>query len=162
MSTATLPVAATVAAPQPSGFLSFLKKAGQDILKVIGIGAKVAEEVAPEITAINPAVGTLLSTSAGIVLAAETAGQAAVAAAPTADTSAQKAALAVQGITPLAEKFCADLGLSAPTQEQVQEFNDHVVAALNVFGITEQVIQSGTGTSAAPASTEEATLTPAS
>jgi hypothetical protein len=124
-----------------NGFLSFLKKFGQDALKVITLGAVAAETAAPAVTAANPAIGALLEGSAQILLAAETAGAAAEANAPSNATGPQKAALAVAGIEPLAQQFCQKLGLSVPTQEQVAQFNQYLVAALNVFGVVQQANQ---------------------
>lgn len=120
-----------------NAFTSFLKKFGQVALKVITFGAVGVEAAAPFIDVANPALGTLLAGSAQAILAAETAGAAAVANAPSADTGAQKAALAVTAITPLAENFCKAVGLPAPTQEQVLAYNNAIVAALNVFGAVE-------------------------
>lgn len=127
-----------------NSFVSFLKKFGQDALKVITFGAVAAETAAPFVSAANPAIGALLGDAAQIILAAQTAGEAAVKAAPTADTGAQKAALAVAGIEPLAQQFCQKLGLATPTQTQVQQFNDYLVAALNVFGITQAELKGET------------------
>ena len=126
-----------------NGFTSFLKKFGQVALKVISLGAIGAEAAAPFLSVANPALGTLLTGSAQAILAAETAGAAATAAAPSTDTSAQKAALAVAAIEPLAQQFCKAAGLPAPTQAQVLAYNNAIVAALNVFGAAE--------TAAAPA-----------
>ena len=120
-----------------SGFTSFLKKFGQIALKVITFGAEGAEAAAPFLAVANPALGTLLTGSAQAILAAQVAGEAAVANAPTADTNAQKAALAVQAIEPLAQEFCKAAGLPAPTQAQVMAYNNAIVAALNVFGAAE-------------------------
>lgn len=125
-----------------NGFLSFLKKAGQDVLKIITIGSEAAVVAAPAVAAYNPAIGALLTGTAQIVMGAEVAGATAVAAAPGTDTSAQKAALAVQAITPLAQQFTKALNLSSPTQEQVLKFNNAVVEALNIFGIAQEENQS--------------------
>ena len=121
-----------------NSFLSFLKKVGQDVLKVITFGSVAAEVAAPVVSAFNPAIGALLTGSAQVILGAEVAGASAVAAAPGTDTSAQKAALAVQAITPMAQKFCQEMGLSAPTQQKVLDFNNAMVAALNIFGVAQQ------------------------
>lgn len=118
-----------------NGFLSFLKKAGQDILKVVTFGAIVAKDVAPFVDVYNSALGTLLSGSATAILAAEAAGQTAVNAAPSTANGAQKAALAITAITPLAEQFAKTVGVSNPTAEQIQNFNNALVAALNAFGV---------------------------
>lgn len=136
-----------------SGFVSFLKKAGQDILKVLAIGSEAAIVAAPAVAAYNPAMGTLLSSSGQIILGAEIAGASAVAAAPGTDTSAQKAALAVQAITPLAAEFTQKVGLPPATPDQVLKFNDALVAALNVFGVFQQSAQPAAAapTQAAPA-----------
>lgn len=120
-----------------SGFTSFLKKFGQIALKVITFGAAGIEAAAPFLTVANPALGALLTGSAQAILAAETAGAAAVSSAPATDTGAQKAALAVTAITPMAEEFCKTVGLPAPTQAQVLAYNNALVAALNVFGEAE-------------------------
>lgn len=124
-----------------NGFTSFLKKFGQDALKVLTFGSVAAEIAAPVVAAYNPAVGALLSGTAQVVMGAEVAGASAVAAAPGTDTSAQKAALAVQAVAPMAAKFCQELNLSAPTQDQVAKFNNAIVAALNIFGVAEQAAQ---------------------
>ncbi|HEX5236144.1 MAG TPA: hypothetical protein VFW25_12535 [Silvibacterium sp.] len=124
--------------------VSFLEKFGKDALKVITFGAAGAEAAAPFVASVNPALGALLGGSAQIILAAETAGQAAVAAAPSADTGAQKAAIAVQGIAPLALQFTKQLGLSEPTQAQVQTFNNYMVAALKVFGVVQTEVAAAT------------------
>lgn len=121
-----------------NGFISFLKKAGQDILKVITFGAEGASIVAPAISMYNPALGALLSGSATAVLTAEAAGATAVANAPSADNGAQKAALAITAITPLANQFAKSVGVSNPTEAQVQKFNDALVAALNAFGVVKE------------------------
>jgi len=125
-----------------NGFTSFLKKFGQDALKVLTFGAVAAETAAPVVSTFNPAIGALLTGTAQIVMGAEVAGATAVATAPGTDTSAQKAALAVAGITPLAQKFAQELNLSTPTQEQVLKFNNAIVAALNIFGIAQEATQS--------------------
>lgn len=117
-----------------NGFMSFLKKFGEAALKVITLGAVGAEAAAPFVAVANPSLGRLLTGSASAVLAAETAGAAAIAVAPAADTGAQKAALAVQAIEPLAQDFCKSVGLPAPTQSQVLAYNNALVAALNIFG----------------------------
>lgn len=127
-----------------SGFISFLKKFGQDLLKVITFGAVAAKAAAPFVDVFNPALGTLLTGSATAILAAETAGAAAAANAPATDTGPQKAALAVAAITPLAEEFAKTLGLSSPTQAQILAFNNALVAALNAFGIDQVAASTAT------------------
>ena len=124
-----------------NGFLSFLKKFGQDMLKVITFGAIAAKDAAPMISAFNPALGSLLTSSATAILAAETAGAAAAANAPSTDTGAQKAALSIAAITPLAEKFATEVGISKPTEAQISAFNDALVAALNAFGVNPPTAQ---------------------
>lgn len=123
-----------------NGFVSFLKKFGQDALKVITFGAVAAETAAPFVTAANPEIGALLGGAAQIILAAETAGAAAVKNAPSASTGTQKAALAVAGIEPLAEQFCQKLNLAKPSTDQVKQFTDYIVAGLNVFGIAQAAV----------------------
>ncbi len=122
-------------------FLSGLKKFGEETLKFITFGAVAAETAAPFVSAFNPAVGALLTGSAQAVMQAEVAGATTVASAPPTATGTQKAALAVQAIEPIAQQYTNALGLSAPTQAQVQKFNDLLVAALNVFGVAEQATE---------------------
>lgn len=119
-------------------FLSGLKKFGEEALKFITFGDIAAATAAPFVSAFNPAVGALLTGSAQAVMQAEVAGATAVSSAPPTATGAQKAAIAVQAITPIANTYTKTLGLSAPTQEQVAKFNDLLVAALNVFGTAQQ------------------------
>jgi len=114
-------------------FETFLAKAGKVALEVITFGAVVAKDAAPFLAPFAPALATLLGGSATIIIAAESAGQAAVMGAPATDTSAQKAALAVTGITPLAEQFATQLGLPTPTPDQIQGFSNDLVSALNRF-----------------------------
>jgi hypothetical protein len=116
-------------------FESFLERAGRDILKVITMGAMAAKEAAPFVDLYNPAVGELLSQSATVILTAQTAGAAAAKNAPATDTNAQKAALAVAAIAPLAQQFAKAVGVSDPTEAQVLAFNNALVAALNAFGV---------------------------
>lgn len=127
-----------------NAFVSGLEKFGKAALKVITLGAVTAKEAAPIVSIFNPAIGALLTGSSSAILAAETAGAAAVAAAPNADVGAQKAALAISAITPIAEKFCSDAGLAKPSTTQIQQFNDLLVAALNVFGAVEEAAKPAT------------------
>lgn len=121
------------------GFVSFLEKAGKDILKVITVGSEAAVLAAPAVSVYNPAIGQLLAGSATAILTAEVAGQSAVANAPAPDNGAQKAALAVTAITPLADQFAQTVGVSRPTETQILKFNDALVLALKAFGVAEEL-----------------------
>jgi hypothetical protein len=114
-------------------FETFLAKAGKVALKIITFGAIAAKDAAPFLAPFEPALATLLGGAASIIIAAESAGAGAISAAPTTDTSTQKAALAVSSITPLAEQFAKQLGLPTPTQDQIQGFSNDLVSALNRF-----------------------------
>lgn len=108
---------------------TFLSRAGRIALHIITFGAIAAEDAAPFLAPFDAPLATLLSGSASIILAAESAG----AAAPATDTGTQKAALAVASITPLAEQFAAQLGLPKPNQDEIKGFSDALVSALNRF-----------------------------
>lgn len=115
-------------------FLSGLKKFGQEALHILTLGAIAAETAAPLINEFAPGYGSLVTAGAQLVLSAETAGASIEKAAPGTDTSTQKAALVVSGLAPLCQQFCQKMGFSTPTAEQIQKFNDIIVAGLNVFG----------------------------
>lgn len=118
-----------------NGFVTFLEKAGKDILKVITLGAIAAKDVAPIVSLADPALGALINGTAAAILTAEATGSAAAATAPSTDTGAQKAALVISSIEPLALEFAKSQGLPQPTQAQLQKWVDGFVAALNAFEV---------------------------
>jgi hypothetical protein len=119
--------------------MSFLSTLGADVKKVfdwlgsskgqavIAAGEGVVESVYPPATGIINLANTWLSE----IIKSE--GLAAGAAAQT-GTGVQKAAIAINAVTPQAIAFAAAHGLPAPDAEAISKANDALVAFLNAFG----------------------------
>lgn len=116
--------------------MNFLKGLGHVLLKVITFGAIAAKDVSPLVSlAFGPALGALVNGTATAIITAEATGQIALGDAPAGSNGAQKAALVISSIEPLAIQLAASLGAPAPTQEGLKAWTDGFVAAFNGLGI---------------------------
>jgi hypothetical protein len=137
MASAAVPVAA--AAPAAAKKPSFLTKLGQDFKGVfafltstkgkaiVQLAEGVVEDIVPgaagAINLLNSWGTEAIKTEALAAAAGEAIG-----------TGPQKAALALQAVTPQALAFATANGLPAPTAAQLAAANDAVVAFLNIWG----------------------------
>ena len=71
---AAQPLTATATKEQNMSVKTFLKKAGEDVLKVITFGEVVAQDAAPFISLADPALGTLITTTVNAIVTAQAAG----------------------------------------------------------------------------------------
>jgi hypothetical protein len=110
---------------------SLLHKIGHDFLKVLGIGEKIAVAAEPFVELAAPGIGTIY---AGVVNLVKSAVAATAASGVTTATltSANIAALATS-YAPLAIPFLQSIGVSNPTQAQVEAYIQTVVAGLEIF-----------------------------
>lgn len=115
--------------------MTFLKKLGHVALQIITFGAIAAKDAAPIIAVFNPSLAALLTTTAQQIIAAEAAGTSAAANAPAGSTGAAKSALVIASIQPIAVQVAKEYGLANPSQEQLQNFVNGIVASLNAFGV---------------------------
>lgn len=115
--------------------MSFLKKLGTVLLKIITFGAIAGEDAAPFLAIANPAYAALLTAASSAILSAEAAGTSAVAGAPAGDTSAQKLAIVLATITPQVAAFAKTVGISDPSEAQITAFVNSLVAAFNAFQV---------------------------
>lgn len=120
-----------------SKFVSVLDKIGaigKDIWKVaepvIVDATKVAEAVEPEVDIAFPALAPLYNMTVTLVGNAE----GAAAAAGANKAGKQKMALVLAALLPYALQEASNLGISAPTQAQLTNWVDTVVAGLKAFG----------------------------
>ena len=115
--------------------MSFLKKLGHVAVSILTFGAIVAKDAAPIVSIFSPALASLLATTAQQIILAEAAGTTAAEQAPSGDTGAQKAALVIAAIEPLAVQVAKGYGIDNPSQAQLKAFVDGIVASLNAFGV---------------------------
>lgn len=119
--------------------MSFLTKLGADVKKVfewlgstkgqavIAAGEGVVESVYPPATGIINLANTWLTE----IIKSEAL---AAGAAQQTGTGVQKAAIAIDAVTPQAITFAAAHGLPAPAAAELSKANDALVAFLNAFG----------------------------
>jgi hypothetical protein len=117
--------------------MNFLKSLGHIVLKVITFGAYAAKDAAPILALIfGPAFSALVTGTATAIITAEATGAAAAQAGADAGANgAQKAALVIASIEPLALQYAKTLGVPNPTQAQLQGWTDGFVAAFNALGL---------------------------
>ncbi|MGA9668290.1 MAG: hypothetical protein WBQ94_03735 [Terracidiphilus sp.] len=135
------PIMATPAVtPHQSGFITFFKKLGQDLGKVLPAADAVQKAPAVqalESTAFGPGITSLISTWVDRATVVEAATQAAVgqAASSSGTNSLQKASIVINSMTPIAQQLATQLGASALTVEDMQTVNNAVIAIANVFKV---------------------------
>lgn len=117
--------------------MNFLKSLGHIALKVVTFGAYAAKDAAPILALVfGPEFAALVSGTASAIITAEATGAAAAAnGAAQGDNGAQKAALVVASIQPLALQYAKTLGVPEPTQEQLKGWTDGFVSAFNALGL---------------------------
>jgi hypothetical protein len=119
---------------QREGFMattSLLHRIGADFLKVLGIGEKVAIAAEPFVELAAPGIGVVY---AGVVNLIKSAMAVTAASGVTTSTltSANIAALAAS-YAPLAIPFLQSIGVSNPTQAQIEAYIQTVVDGLELF-----------------------------
>lgn len=117
--------------------MNFLKSLGHIALKIVTFGAYAAKDAVPILSLVfGPGLSALVNATATAVITAEATGAAAAAAgAAQGDNGAQKAALVIASIEPLAMQYAQTLGVPNPTQEQLKGWTDGFVSAFNALGL---------------------------
>jgi hypothetical protein len=116
--------------------MTFLKQLGLVALKIITFGAIAAKDAAPIVGLVfGPEFQSLVSGTSSAIITAEATGATALANAGSSTNGAQKAALVISSIEPLALKYAQAVGAPAPTQEQLKGWTDGFVQAFNALGI---------------------------
>lgn len=120
-------------------FVTVLDKVGADIEKFLKLAVPVAKAIEPGIAIAFPAIAPLYNITVSLVSMAEGAAEAAGAT----GSGTQKMALVVAAIAPYATQEAQALGISTPTQAQIEAYAQSVVDGLKALG-------SLTGTPIAP------------
>lgn len=113
-----------------ASFKTFLDALAKDTLKMIGIAEPIAEAAEPIIAVAAPAILPLYNLTINLIKNVEAVG---VAAGTSTGTGAQKMALVVQDLEPIAVQYLASLGVSAPTTAQVQAYAQAIYDSLTAF-----------------------------
>lgn len=107
-------------------FESFLSAAGKDIKKGVDFFLPLASVAATGISVLNPALGGIINTSIGVVIATEKQF------AGVAGSGSQKLAQTVTILYPAFEQLFAQAGVKIDSS-QVEAYINAIVAALNAF-----------------------------
>lgn len=111
-------------------FGTFLKKAGVDIAKVLGVASEAAEVAEPVVDILFPAIGTVYNSAVNEMVKLLAAGQAAAAQGGSATVQLTNVAAAV---APQLIAYAEQEGLPAPTAEHINAFTQAVLASLQVL-----------------------------
>lgn len=111
-------------------FGTFLKKAGADIEKVLGVASEAAEVAEPVVDILFPAIGTLYNSAVNEAVKLLAAGQAAASQGGSATVQLTNVAAAV---APQLIAYAEQEGLPAPTAEHINAFTQAVLASLQVL-----------------------------
>jgi len=112
---------------------SFLKKAGSDLEKVLGVVVKVGTAEEPIIDAAFPGFATVINAGlaeAGKVLALSTA------AAATGITAEQQVLAIAEAVEPALVSYAQNLGLPAPTSAKINSIAQAIFDGVNASGAT--------------------------
>lgn len=131
-------MATTSVTPTPKK--SFLDKLGEwfkdkfdpTAAKVLQVGTVAAEIAAPVIDVAVPGIAGLYNTTLQLAIQAQAVGQQAAA---SASTGPAKLSAVVSALTPIAIPYLKSLGVSNPTQAQIEAYVNSVVAGLKVFEV---------------------------
>lgn len=139
-------------------FGTFLKKAGVDLEKVLGIASEAAEVAEPVVDILFPAVGTLYNNAVNEAVKLLAAGQAAAAQGGT--TTVQLANVAA-AVAPQLIAYAEQEGLPAPTAEHINAFTQAILASLQVLvtvesGASPPAVSTASATSASSTATSSA------
>lgn len=141
-----VPVVQDVPAKAVESSMTFLKKLGSLALTILTFGAIGLKDAAPIISIFDPTLGALMNATATQIVAAEAAGTSAATSAPATDNGAQKLALVVTAIEPLALEMAQKYGISNPTQTQLEGWVNGFVLAFNALGVDLETTAQGTTT----------------
>jgi hypothetical protein len=110
-------------------FESFLSAVGRDFKKGLDVILPIASAAAAGLTVVNPALGGILTTSIGVVIATE---QKFAAMGQQNGTGSQKLAESVSLLYPAFEQIFSQYGVSLD-KSHVETYVNAIVAALNAF-----------------------------
>lgn len=111
-------------------FGTFLKKAGVDLEKVLGVATEAAQVAEPVVDILFPAVGTLYNSAVNEAVKLLAAGQAAAAQGGSSTVQLTNVAAA---IAPQLIAYAEQEGLPAPTADHINAFTQAVLASLQVL-----------------------------
>ena len=111
-------------------FGTFLKKAGVDLEKVLGVATEAAQVAEPVVDILFPAVGTLYNSAVNEAVKLLAAGQAAAAQGGSSIVQLTNVAAA---IAPQLIAYAEQEGLPAPTADHINAFTQAVLASLQVL-----------------------------